>query len=131
MLAQSHHKQKWCHDKWVTDETYYQAIKAQFLTVELLLGFNKGKMMNKAILTSGGSTLDHFTESNHSGFSDMKEDTTIPLAISKGMYGDTMILPQEDKKMHRPPACWVVDLANEIVEQLFMKRKAEAKEVDI
>ena len=58
-------KQKWYHDKWLTDETYYHAIKAQFPTVESL-GFNRGKM-NKEISTHAGTTLDDFTESNHSG----------------------------------------------------------------
>jgi hypothetical protein len=29
-------KQKWYHHKWLTNETYYQAIKAQFPTVESL-----------------------------------------------------------------------------------------------
>jgi hypothetical protein len=31
------------HDKWLTDETYYQAIKAQFPNAETL-GFDRGKM---------------------------------------------------------------------------------------
>jgi hypothetical protein len=50
-------RQKRYHDKWLTDETYYRAIKAQFLTVESL-GSDRGKM-NRAISTHGGTTLDH------------------------------------------------------------------------
>ena len=42
-------KQKRYHDKWLTDETYFRAIKAQFPTVESL-GFDRGKL-NRAILT--------------------------------------------------------------------------------
>jgi hypothetical protein len=58
-------KQKRYHDKWLMDETYFRAIKAQFPTVELL-GFDRGKL-NRAISTHGGATLDDFTESNCSG----------------------------------------------------------------
>jgi len=28
-------KQEWYHHKWLTDETYFRAIKAQFLTKQL------------------------------------------------------------------------------------------------
>jgi hypothetical protein len=58
-------KQKRYHDKWLTDETYFRAIKAQFLIVELL-GFDRGKL-NCAISTHSGMTLDDFTEANCSG----------------------------------------------------------------
>ena len=58
-------KQQRYQDKWLTDETYYRAIKAQFPTLESL-GFDRGKM-NKAISTHGGTTLDDFTESNQTG----------------------------------------------------------------
>jgi hypothetical protein len=57
--------QKRYHDKWLTDETYYRAIKAQFPTVESL-GFDRAKM-NKAISSHGGTALDDFTETNHTG----------------------------------------------------------------
>ena len=39
-------KQQRYRDKWLTDETYFRAIKAQFPTLESL-GFDRGKM-NKA-----------------------------------------------------------------------------------
>ena len=62
-------KQKRYHDKWLTDETYYRAIKAQFPTVESL-GFDRGKM-NREISTHGvttTNTLDNRRhQSNHSG----------------------------------------------------------------
>jgi hypothetical protein len=58
-------KQQRYRDKWLTDETYFRAIKAQFPTLETL-GFDRGKM-NKAISTHGGTTLDDFTESNQTG----------------------------------------------------------------
>ena len=58
-------KQPRYQDKWLTDETYFQAIKAQFPSLETL-GFNRG-IMNKAIGTYGGTTLDDFTESNQTG----------------------------------------------------------------
>jgi hypothetical protein len=58
-------KQERYHHKWLTDETYFRAIKAQFPTVESL-GFDRGKL-NRAISTHGGTTLDDFTQSNNSG----------------------------------------------------------------
>ena len=58
-------KQKRYQDKWLSDETYFRAIKAQFPTLEAL-GFDRG-MMNKAISSCGGATLDDFTESNQTG----------------------------------------------------------------
>ena len=80
------------HDKWLTDETYYRAIKAQFSTVVSLV-FDRGKM-NREISTHGGTTLDDFTVLVDSG---MKQEATIPLAIPTGMNGDTMLQPQEEK----------------------------------
>jgi hypothetical protein len=56
-------KQQWYQDKWLSDETYFRAIKAQFPTLESL-GFDRGKM-NKAISCYDGTILDDFTESNH------------------------------------------------------------------
>jgi hypothetical protein len=84
-------KQKWYQDKWLTDETYYRAIKAQFSTV-VSLGFERGKM-NQEILSHCGTTLDDFTV-----LVDfiMKQVATIPLAIPRGKYGDT---PPDDKKV--------------------------------
>jgi hypothetical protein len=58
-------KQPWYRDKWLTDETYFRAIKAQFPSLESL-GFDRGKM-NKAISSYDGTILDDFTESNHTG----------------------------------------------------------------
>ena len=52
------------HDKWLTDETYCRAIKAQFPTV-MTLWFDRGKL-NRAIATHDGTALDDFTESNRS-----------------------------------------------------------------
>ena len=58
-------KQKRYQDKWLSDETYFRAINAQFPTLEAL-GFDRG-MMNKAISSCGGVTLDDFTDSNQTG----------------------------------------------------------------
>ena len=57
-------KQSRYRDKWLTDETYFQAIKAQFLSLDSL--FNRGKL-NRAISICGGATLDDFTDSNKTG----------------------------------------------------------------
>jgi hypothetical protein len=58
-------KQKRYQDKWLSDETFFRAIKAHFPSVETL-GFNRG-MMNKAISSCGGAVLDDFTETNQTG----------------------------------------------------------------
>jgi hypothetical protein len=58
-------KQKQYQDKWLSDETFFRAIKAQFPSLEAL-GFNRG-MMNKAISSCGGAMLDDFKESNQTG----------------------------------------------------------------
>ena len=61
-------KQKRYQDKWLSDETYFCAIKAQFPTLESLGCFDRGMVMNKAISSScGGVTVDDFTESNQTG----------------------------------------------------------------
>ena len=55
-------KQRRYQDKWLTDETYFWAVKAQFPSLESLR-FDRG-VMNRAMATHGGSTLDDFTKSN-------------------------------------------------------------------
>jgi hypothetical protein len=50
--------------KWLTDETYFQAIKAQFPT--LSDSSNRG-LLNRAISVWGGDQLDDFSDSNKSG----------------------------------------------------------------
>jgi len=57
-------KQNRYRDKWLTDETYFQAIKAQFPTLDD--SFNRG-LMNRAISLCKGTQLDDFSESNRSG----------------------------------------------------------------
>jgi hypothetical protein len=57
-------KQNHYQDKWLTDETYFQAIKAQFPTLDD--SFIRG-LMNRAISVWGGVQLDDFSESNKSG----------------------------------------------------------------
>jgi hypothetical protein len=55
-------KQVRYQDKWLLDETIFQAIKAQFPSLEVL-GFNRG-ITNKAISSYEGLMLDDFTASN-------------------------------------------------------------------
>jgi hypothetical protein len=143
-------KQNRYRDKWLTDETYFRAIKAQFPDLESI-GFDRG-MMNKAISTHGGTTLDDFTESNQSGQFRRKTYGCDPFSDSKrqvwGYYvtapGGLVERPSDGKKNflslaqdkaigdHYSVARGVpevVDLTNEIAEQSSMKRKAEAKEM--
>jgi hypothetical protein len=49
-------KQQRYRDKWLSDEPYFQAIKAQFPTLEAL-GFNRGRLTSKAISSCEGTTL--------------------------------------------------------------------------
>jgi hypothetical protein len=142
-------KQKRYHDKWLTDETYYRAIKAQFPTAESL-GFDRGKM-NRAIATQGGTTLDDFTASNSSGRFRRQSNGYDPFGNPyRNVWGYYVTAP--GGQVERPPngvksflslvqdktigdhysvargVPEVVDLTNEISEQSSMKRKAEAKE---
>ncbi|KAI2500185.1 hypothetical protein MHU86_14260 [Fragilaria crotonensis] len=58
-------KQQRYRDKWLSDELYFRAINAQFPTLKAL-GFDRG-MLNKAISSCEGATLDDFTELNDTG----------------------------------------------------------------
>ena len=141
-------KQQWYRDKWLTNETYFRAIKAQFLTLESL-GFDRGKM-NKAISTHDGTILDDFTESNHTGQFRRQAFGYDPFGNPRrnvwGYYvtapGGLVQCPPDGKnsflsllqdKMlgdHYSVARSVpeiVDLSSEIAEQSSAKRKAEAK----
>jgi hypothetical protein len=84
------------HHKWLMDETYFWAIKAQFLTVELL-GFDRGKL-NWALRPTA---VRHWMTSQNQIVlvgSVVKQVAMIPLAIPSGEYGDTMLHPQEGEK---------------------------------
>ena len=141
-------KQQRYRDKWLTDETYFRAIKAQFPSLESL-GFDRGKM-NKAISTHDGTILDDFTESNHTGrfrrqafgydpFGNPRRNVwgyyvTAPGGIvQRPPDGKNNFLSLLQDKMigdHYSVARGVpeiVDLSSEIAEQSSAKRKAEAK----
>jgi hypothetical protein len=141
-------KQQRYRDKWLTDETYCRAIKAQFPTVESL-GFDRGKM-NKAISTHGGSSLDDFTESNCSGRFRRITSGCDPFGnpyrrvcgyyvtepgrqVSRPPNGEKSFLSLlQDKNIgdHYSVArglSKVIDLTNEIQLQTKAKRRAEAE----
>ena len=141
-------KQPRYQDKWLTDETYFRAIKAQFPTLESL-GFDRGKM-NKAISSYDGTILDDFTESNQTGRFRRQAYGYDPFGTPKrkvmGYYvtapGGVVERPPDGKKSflsllqdqsigdHYSVARGVpeiVDLMSEIVEQSLAKRKADAK----
>jgi hypothetical protein len=80
-------KQKRYHDKWLTDETYYRAIKAQFPSLDSL-GFDRG-VMNRAISVCSGGILDDFTTSNTTGIFRQKK-ASIPSAMRSEWFGDIM-----------------------------------------
>jgi len=76
-------KQQRYRDKWLTDETYFRAIKAQFPTLESL-GFDRGKM-NKAISSYSMMALSWMISPNPTKLVDsgVKHTATIPLALQK------------------------------------------------
>jgi hypothetical protein len=140
-------KQQRYRDKWLTDETYFRAIKAQFPTLESL-GFDRG-MRNKAISAHDGTILDDFTESNKTGRFRRQAKGRDPFGSPKrkiwGYYvtapGGIVKCPPDGKKSFLSllqdqcigdhySFCGVpeiVDLRSEIAKQSSAKRKAEAK----
>jgi hypothetical protein len=71
-------KQNRYRDKWLTDETYFRAIKAQFPTLGDSL---KRGMMNRAISVCGGPQLDDFSATNGSGMYRRKAYGVDPFGI--------------------------------------------------
>jgi hypothetical protein len=86
-------KQKRHQVKWLTDETYFRAIKAHFPSLEAL-GFDRG-MMNKAISSCGGETLDDFTKTNQNGRFRRGAKGFNPFGNPKRNIGDTSLPHQE------------------------------------
>ncbi|KAI2497332.1 hypothetical protein MHU86_17152 [Fragilaria crotonensis] len=80
-------KQQRYRDKWLSDELYFRAINAQFPTLKAL-GFDRG-MLNKAISSCEGATLDDFTELNDTGRFGGQPKALISSAIQNERSGDT------------------------------------------
>jgi hypothetical protein len=81
-------KQKRYHDKWLTDETYFRAIKAQFPTVESLALVEESWTAPFLLMV-----VQHLMTSRKQivlGDSNAKQEAMIPSVIPTGMYGDTM-----------------------------------------
>jgi hypothetical protein len=139
-------KQPRYRDKWLTDESYFRAVKAQFPTLESL-DFNRGKL-NRAISTYGGTSLDDFTQSNGTGRFRRRARGNDPYDNSKrtiwGYYvtapGGLVQRPPSGEKSfltllqdatlgdHYSVARGVpeiVDLSSEIAEHSSVKRKAD------
>ena len=74
-------KQTRYRDKWLTDETYFRAVKAQFPSLNLL-DFNRG-VLNRAIAVCGGGTMDDFSSSNTTGIFRRKAKGTDPFDNQK------------------------------------------------
>ena len=58
-------KQPRYQDKWLTDETYFRALTAQFPSLNSLR-FDRGAL-NRAISKGGGEMMDDFSSSNTTG----------------------------------------------------------------
>ena len=75
-------KQTRYRDKWLTDETYFRAMKAQFPSLNSL-DFNRC-VMNRAIAVCGGGSMDDFTSSsNTTGIFRRKAKVTDPFDNQK------------------------------------------------
>lgn len=141
-------KQNRYRDKWLTDETYFRAIKAQFPSLESLT-FDRG-VMNRAISVCGGAILDDFTESNTTGMFRRKSRGIDPYGNPlRNVWGYYITRPGE--MVERPPdgkrsfmsllqdsrindrysvargSSEVVDLTSEIQLQSRAKRKTDAQ----
>jgi hypothetical protein len=139
-------KQPRYRDKWLTDESYFRAVKAQFPTLDSL-DFDRAKL-NRAISTYGGTSLDDFTQSNGTGRFRRQARGNDPYDNSKriiwGYYvtapGGLVQCPPSGEKSflsllqdatlgdHYSVARGVpeiVDLSSEIAEHSSVKRKAD------
>ena len=140
-------KQTRYQHKWLTDETYFRAMKAQFPSLESLC-FDRG-VMNQAIAKCGGGMLDDFTSSNTTGIFRRKARGIDPFDNQKRpIWGYFVTRP--GGLVERPPegrksflsllqdesindrysvtrgSAEVVDLTTKIQQQSRAKRKAEA-----
>jgi hypothetical protein len=94
-------KQNRYRDKWLTDETYFRAIKAQFPSLDSVSSwFNRGKL-NRAISVLGGSQLDDFSESNRSGMYRRKAYGVDPFGSKRNIWGYFVTTPGQ--VVERPP----------------------------
>ncbi|KAI2503952.1 hypothetical protein MHU86_10518 [Fragilaria crotonensis] len=142
-------KQSRYRDKWLSDETFHRAIKAQFPSLESL-GFDRGAM-NRAISKGGGIViLDDFTVSNTTGlfqrqarglcpFSNQKRNiwgyyiTTPGGLVERPPDGKTNFLSllQDESINDRYSIARgmpeIVDLTTQISQQSTIKRKAQAQ----
>jgi hypothetical protein len=141
-------KQTRYQDKWLSDETYFRAMKAQFPTLDTV-NFNRS-IMNRAISKCGGMTMDDFSDSNTTGVFRRRANGICPLTNERrhiwGYYittpGGGVERPPDGKKSFltllqdtaindrysvargQPE---IVDLTTEISLQLSAKRKADAQ----
>ena len=141
-------KQSRYRDKWLSDETFLRAVKAQFPSLESL-GFDRGAM-NRAISKGGGIILDDFTVSNTTGlfrrqarglcpFSNQKRNiwgyyiTTPGGLVERPPDGKTNFLSllQDESINDRYSIARgmpeIVDLTTQISQQSTIKRKAQAQ----
>jgi hypothetical protein len=89
-------------NKWLSDETYLQAMKAQFPSLESL-GFDRG-VMNRAISKGGGIVLDDFTVSNTTGLFQRQARGLCPLSNKqRNIWG---LLLNNTRRIGRAPTRW-------------------------
>ena len=141
-------KQGRYRDKWLSDETYFRALKAQFPTLDTV-DFTRANM-NRAISKCGGMVLDDFSDSNTTGLFRRQATGICPLTNQRrsiwGYYittpGGVVERPPDGKKsflsLLQDTAINdrysvarglpdIVDLTTEISLQSSAKRKAEAQ----
>ncbi len=150
MLDRSHEKKR-CQDKWLTDETYFEKSRLNFLPLIPLDLIEVGKTAQFCCVV-GQWLLDDFTESNTTGLFLRKARGVDPYSnqsrIVWGYYvtapGGLVERPPDGKKSFLPllqyarisdwySVAWcfsdIVDLTREIQLQSRAKRKAKAAAV--
>ena len=93
-------KQTRYRDKWLSDETYFRALKAQFPTLDTI-DFNRA-VMNQAISRCGGMVIDDFSDSNTSGIFRRQAKGICPLTnVKRHIWGYYITTP--GGLVERPP----------------------------
>ncbi|KAI2507767.1 hypothetical protein MHU86_6663 [Fragilaria crotonensis] len=95
-------KQGRYRDKWLSDETYFRALKAQFPTLDTV-DFTRA-IMNRAISKGGGMVLDDFSDSNTTGLFRRQATGICPLDKSEEKH--LGILYYNSRRSSGAPTGW-------------------------
>ena len=80
-------------DKWLSNETCFWALKAQFPTLDTV-DFTRA-IMNRAISKGGGMVLDDSVTQIQLPYFGVKQPASVPWHIRRETFGDTLLQLQE------------------------------------